>query len=92
MAENSGVSGPPQLVIPVSLWEEAGWLPCQISVELPVHGFSVRNLLELAVGSLVETACKSGEDAPLRVNGWQIGWVEFEEISESLGVRLTELL
>ena len=82
----------PQPEVPIALWEEAGWLPCAISVELPVLGLSVRGLLELSVGSLVETAWKSGEDVPLRVNGWQIAWVGFEQMSESLGIRLTELL
>jgi flagellar motor switch/type III secretory pathway protein FliN len=82
----------PQPEIPEALWEEAGWLPCGLSVELPVHDLSVRDLLELTVGSLMETGCKSGEDAPLRVNGYQIGWVEFEQMGDSLGVRLTELL
>jgi flagellar motor switch protein FliN len=81
-----------QTEIPAELWEEAGWLPCGLSVELPVPRLSVRDLLELSVGSLVETECKSGEDAPLLVNGHQIGWVEFEQIGDSLGVRLTELL
>ena len=85
-------SGTPQAEIPNPLWEEAGWLPCEVSVELPVHGFTVRNLLELSVGSLVETEWRSVEDAPLRVNGWQIGWAELEQMGESLGVRLTELL
>ena len=92
MAEISGVTGAPAVVIPAAVWDEAGWLPCRLSVELPVHGFSVRDLLELSVGSLVETVSKSGDDAPLRVNGWQIGWVELEQIGESLGIRLTELL
>ena len=78
--------------IPAALWEEAGWLPCALSVELSVRNFSVRDLLELSAGSLVETHWKCGEDAPLRVNGWQVGWVEFEQMGESLGVRLTELL
>jgi flagellar motor switch/type III secretory pathway protein FliN len=92
MASIAHAPGSPQPEIPAELWEEAGWLPCGISVELPVQRLSVRDLLELSVGSLVETAWKSGEDAPLRVNGYQIGWVEFEQIGDSLGVRLTELL
>ncbi len=82
----------PRPDIPIALWEEAGWLPSDISVELPVLDFSVRKLLELSVGSLVETEWKSGGDVPLRVNARQIGWVEFEQMGESLGVRLTELL
>ncbi len=92
MAERTHILGSPQPDIPIALWEEAGWLPCELSVELPVHGLSVRDLLGLTVGSLVETEWKSGQDAPLRVNSRQIGWVEMEQMGEFLGVRLTELL
>jgi len=78
--------------IPTELWEEAGWLPCTLCVELPVGDFSVRDLLELSVNSIVETQSRVGEDAPVQVNGLQVGWVEFEQLGELLGVRLTELL
>jgi flagellar motor switch/type III secretory pathway protein FliN len=78
--------------ISAALWEEAGWLGCQLSVELPVYGFSVRDLLQLAVGSIVETHWKGGDDMPLRANKRQIGWVEFEAFGDFLAVRLTELL
>ncbi len=74
------------------LWEEAGWLPCNLSVELPLHGFTVRDLLELSVGSVVETQWKTGEDMPVRANRRQIGWVEFEALGEYLAFRLTELI
>jgi len=40
----------------------------------------------------VETQSRVGEDAPVQVNGLQVGWVEFEQLGELLGVRLTELL
>lgn len=74
-----------------SLWEEAGWLPCELSVELPVPGFTVGDLLRLSVGSVVETRWKTGHDVPLHANRRQIGWIEFEAVGELLGVRLTEL-
>jgi flagellar motor switch/type III secretory pathway protein FliN len=92
MAEAAPKIEATQSDIPAAIWEEAGWLPCNLSVELSVRNLSVRDLLELSVGSLVETSWKCGEDMPLRVNGWQVGWVEFEQMGESLGVRLTELL
>jgi flagellar motor switch/type III secretory pathway protein FliN len=93
VAETAPISGSPiESEFPDALWEEAAWLPCHISCEVPVDVFSVRSLLELTVGSLVETECKSGEDVPLHVNGKQIGWVEFEQMGQLLGVRLTELL
>ena len=92
MAKDASTLGTPQPDNAAALWEEAGWLPCDLTVELPVQSLSVRDLLELSVGSLVLTEWKSGQDAPLRANGRQVGWVEFEQMGESLGVRLTELL
>jgi flagellar motor switch/type III secretory pathway protein FliN len=75
-----------------ALWEEAGWLDCELSVEVPVHGFTVRDLLRLSTGSIVETQWKSGDDMPLQANKRQVGWVECEALGESLAVRVTELL
>jgi flagellar motor switch/type III secretory pathway protein FliN len=92
VAETARTLVSPQPDIPIALWEEAGWLPCDLSVELPVRGFTVRDLLELAAGSLIQTEWKSGQDAPLHVNGRQIGWVEIEQMGDLMGVRLTELL
>ena len=74
------------------IWEEAGWLGCELTVELDVHGFTVRDLLQLSVGLIVETQWKSNDDMPLRANQRQIAWVECEAFGESLAVRLTELL
>lgn len=92
MAETASMAGTTQIPVAPALWAEAGWLPCELSVELPVHGFSVRHFLALSAGSLLETDWKSGEDVPMRVNGWQIAWAEFEQMGELLGVRVTELL
>ncbi|MBZ5642886.1 MAG: FliM/FliN family flagellar motor C-terminal domain-containing protein [Acidobacteriia bacterium] len=94
MAENSAslTSIAPPSAVPPALWEEAGWLDCQMSVELPLHKFTVRDLLQLAAGSIVETNWKNGEDMPLRANRRQIAWVEFEALGDALGVRVTELI
>jgi flagellar motor switch/type III secretory pathway protein FliN len=92
VAEKAPTLGSSQPEISIALWEEAGWLPCDLSVELPVRDLSVRDLLGLSIGSLVQTEWKSGQDAPVRVNGRQVGWVEIEQMGESVGVRLTELL
>jgi flagellar motor switch/type III secretory pathway protein FliN len=67
------------------------WLDCEIKLVLPVVGFTIRNLLQLKVGTVLETACKSTSDVPLRVNGKLIGWSEFEVIGNTLAVRITEL-
>ena len=68
-----------------------GWLPCQLSLELPVSGFTVGNLLRLSKGSIVETSSHHADDVPVRVNGLLIGWAEFEVIEDRLAIRITEL-
>lgn len=67
------------------------WLPCTLAVDLPVPRFTVRDLLRLAKGSIVETGYHQSSDLPLRVNGQLVGWTEFEVAGERLAVRLTDL-
>jgi flagellar motor switch/type III secretory pathway protein FliN len=76
---------------PTDPLEEFAWLPCQLSVEIPVRRFTVGDLLNLKKGSIVETACHHASDVPLRANGLLIGWTEFEVIGTHLTVRITEL-
>jgi len=68
-----------------------GWLPCHLSLDLPITGFTVGDLLRLAKGSIAETSCPQEEDIPVRVNGLLIGWAEFEVIEDRLAIRITEL-
>ncbi len=68
-----------------------GWLPCRLTLQIPVTGFTVGDLVRLKVGSIVETQCHNTHDIPLRVNGLLIGWTEFEVIADRLAVRITEL-
>jgi len=67
------------------------WLPCTLALDIPVVKFTVRDLLGLAIGSIVETAHHQSSDLPLRVNGQLVGWTEFEVVGERLAVRLTDL-
>ena len=66
------------------------WLPCTLSLELPVVRFTIADLLKLAKGSIVETATHHTSDVPLRVNQLLIGWTEFEVVGDRLAVRITE--
>jgi flagellar motor switch/type III secretory pathway protein FliN len=67
------------------------WFQCVITLDLPLVRFTIRNLLELRTGTVVETSCKATSDVPVRVNGTLIGWTEFEVIGNTLAVRITEL-
>lgn len=66
------------------------WLPCTLSLEIPVVRFTIGDLLALRQGSIVETACHHTSDVPLRVNKVLIGWTEFEVIGDRLAVRVTD--
>jgi len=72
-------------------WTHVEALPCLLSVEIPVPGFTVANLISLAPSRLVNTSWAVGEDVPLRVNGELIAWSEFEIVNNHVAVRLTEL-
>jgi len=81
----------PAAEVPKDLAETFGWLPCRLSLEIPVVNFTVGDLLRLGKESIVETACPSTSDIPLRVNGLLIASTEFEVIGNQLAVRITEL-
>ncbi len=81
----------PGLEASQDLAERFGWLPCQLSVQIPVVNFTVGDLLRLGKGTIVETGCASTSDIPLRANGLLIAWSEFEVIGNRLTLRITEL-
>ncbi len=72
--------------------EALPWLPCTLSLEVPVVGFTVDSLLRLSKHSVVQTGCHQSMDIPLRVNGILMGWTEFEVVGERLAARITELV
>jgi flagellar motor switch/type III secretory pathway protein FliN len=74
----------------VDLLASMPWLPCTLSLEVPVPQFTIGDLLMLSKGSVVESSCHHTSDVPLRVNQLLIGWTEFEVIGDRLAVRITD--
>ena len=72
-------------------WTRLEALPCLLSIEIPVPGFTVADLISLSQGRLIDTCWTVGKDVPLRVNGELIAWSEFEILNNHIAVRLTEL-
>jgi flagellar motor switch protein FliN/FliY len=72
-------------------WARVEPLPCLLTVEISVPGFTVGDLVDLERGRVIATRWAVGQDVPLRVNGGLIAWSEFEVVQNRLAVRLTEL-
>lgn len=64
-------------------------LPLRLVLETPIINFTVRMLMELEPGAIVETAAQHNEDLLLHVNGQLVGSVKFDVTRDKLAVRLT---
>jgi flagellar motor switch protein FliN/FliY len=66
-------------------------LPVELDVAIPVSEFRVRDLLNLAHGSVIATQWINGDDLPLQAGKVQLAWSEFEVVDTQLAVRITRL-
>jgi flagellar motor switch/type III secretory pathway protein FliN len=73
-------------------WQQLWWVPCELSLHVPVAQFTVGELLRLRPGGVVATAWSRGTEIPLHANGQLIGWAEFEPVGGHIGARITELV
>lgn len=67
-------------------------IPLRVTVELGAARLKVKNVLDLAKGSIVELDKLSGENVDLLVNGRLMAKGEVVVINENFGVRITEIL
>ena len=75
---------------PADRLDSMPWLPCTLTIEVPVVRFTIADLLGMKEGTIVETSCHHTSDVPLRVNRLLVGWTEFEVVGDRLAVRITE--
>jgi len=73
-------------------WTHVKGLLCRLSVEVPIPHFTVRKLLALAPGVILDTYHEEGTHVPVMVNGQMIAWGEFDVTGDILAIRLTELV
>jgi flagellar motor switch/type III secretory pathway protein FliN len=73
-------------------WAHALLLLCRLTVDLPVEGFTVADMLGLRPGAVIPARWKVGADIPLLVNGTLLANGKFEVAGEKLAIRLTELV
>ncbi|MDR2014653.1 MAG: flagellar motor switch protein FliN [Azoarcus sp.] len=67
-------------------------IPVQITVELGRTKITIRNLLQLAHGSVVELEGLAGEPMDVLVNGTLIAQGEVVVVNDKFGIRLTDII
>jgi len=67
-------------------------IPVKLTVELGRTKISIRNLLQLAQGSVVELDGLAGEPMDVLVNGCLIAQGEVVVVNDKFGIRLTDII
>ena len=67
-------------------------IPVQMTVELGRTRMPIRNLLQLAQGSVVELNELAGEPLDVFVNGCLVAQGEVVVVNEKFGIRLTDIV
>ncbi len=67
-------------------------IPVQLTVELGRTKMPIRNLLQLAQGSVVELSGLAGEPLDVLVNDFLIAQGEVVVVNDKLGIRLTDVI
>ena len=67
-------------------------IPVSISMEVGSADISIRNLLQLNQGSVVELDRLAGEPLDVLVNGTLIAHGEVVVVNEKFGIRLTDVI
>ena len=67
-------------------------IPVQLTVELGRTKITIKNLLQLAQGSVVELDGMAGEPMDVLVNGCLIAQGEVVVVNDKFGIRLTDII
>ena len=67
-------------------------IPVQLTVELGRTRIPIKNILQLAQGSVVELDGLAGEPMDVLVNGCLIAQGEVVVVNEKFGIRLTDII
>jgi flagellar motor switch protein FliN len=67
-------------------------IPVQLTVELGRTRIPIKNILQLAQGSVVELETVAGEPMDVLVNGYLIARGEVVVVNDKFGIRLTDIV
>ena len=85
--QSEGTGGKPEVNLDVVLD-----IPVTLSLEVGRSRISIRNLLQLNQGSVVELDRATGEPFDIYVNGTLIAHGEVVVVNEKFGIRLTDVI
>jgi flagellar motor switch protein FliN/FliY len=94
-ATTAGVFQPLSKVAPTTTRNDIDMIldsPVQMTVELGRTKLAIRNLLQLAQGSVVELDGMAGEPMDVLVNGCLIAQGEVVVVNDKFGIRLTDII
>ena len=67
-------------------------IPVQLTVELGRTKIPIKNILQLAQGSVIELSALAGEPMDVLVNGCLIAQGEVVVVNDKFGIRLTDIV
>jgi flagellar motor switch protein FliN/FliY len=67
-------------------------IPVQLTVQLGRTKIAIKNLLQLAQGSVIELDGLAGEPMDVLVNGYLIAQGEVVVVNDKFGIRLTDII
>ena len=67
-------------------------IPVQLTVEMGRTRIPIKNILQLAQGSVVELDAMAGEPMDVLVNGYLIAQGEVVVVNDKFGIRLTDIV
>jgi flagellar motor switch protein FliN len=67
-------------------------IPVQLSVEIGRTRTSIKNILQLAQGSVVELDAMAGSPMDVLINGYLIAQGEVVVVNDRFGIRLTDVV
>ena len=72
-------------------WPSLARVPETLTALIPLRRFTVRSLLLLDKGQMIESNRSLAEDIPMKIGGVQIAWGEFEVVERTMALRVTRV-
>jgi hypothetical protein len=72
-------------------WPSLSRVPETLTALIPLRPFTVRSLLLLDKGQIIESDRALSDDNPKKIGGMQIAWGEFEVVEHTMALRVTRV-